>query len=1228
MTDQTNSPRTSALQELAVALDQHRLEQTDGGSRVRAPENAPAHDDALASEDASAAARVRALRRWQWRLPFNPWFMFERRHPLLRRVALAAVAVGGALIVASGFLAWRLSSGPIALDLATPWLTSAIEQNFGNKYRIEVGGTQLERDPQGRTALRLRDLTVRDVDGVLVAVAPKAEVGLSSASVLMARPRAHSFRLVDANVLVRIENDGRVNVFAGGERPLATIAPEGLRPQASVSAPASTFSLQSAVERSAATELAAALAWIDGVGGRTSDGSASVVTGFDGADLTEIGISNGGLTIDDRRRDRQWKYSDISLVLLRPRGGGTALSVSSESQERPWVFNVALTPGRQGNRLLQLQARKVMVDDLLALKSFDMPLRSDTLVSAGIEGEIATDGTPQTLAGTIVAEGGSIRSAIGDSEPSIPITNMEFGLDWDRTRGSLRVPIKLAVGAMRTTLRAEFAAPTQPGTNWVFAAGGGWILLDPLTPDEEGLVLKRVVVRGQIDTESKRVLLDQVDIGTKELGSRDTRDVSFAISGNFDYGDEPRLALGIAGNQMTASSLKRVWPIFAAPKVRDWVLQHIMGGTIDRLEIATNTPLATLQPGGPPIPEDGLSVIITGNGAVLRPVEGLPTIRDAEMNVRITGRTATVTLGKGVVEVSPGRRMAVSGGVFEVPDTHPKSPPARVRFRLEGSAPAAAELLALERLRDFSGTPFDPTTTRGNVSAQIALAMPLRHDLPPGSTRYNIAVDLTNFSAEKMVLGQKVEAAALRVTANNQSYQIRGDVKVNGTPAQIDYRKAATDTEAELRLLASLDEAARARLGLDVGTALVGTLPVKLTGRLGASDKESRFNVEADLTPTKIDGLLPGWVKPSGKPARAAFTLVKDRNATRFDDLLIDGQGILIKGAVELDGNGDLQAASFPVFATSDGDKATVKAERGPDGALRVSMRGDVYDGRNFVKTAMSGPSDPKVKAKHPDLDLDIKISVVAGYHGEALRGLDLRMSRRAGRVRALSLNAKIGRDTPLIGDMRTRVANGRQVIYFETNDAGALFRFTDVYPRMIGGRMWIGMDPPNQDGSAQDGVIQVRDFAIRGETALDRVVSNAPQNQPRAPVDFTQARADFNRVPGKMTIRDGVVRGPTIGATVEGTIDYSRDDVSMRGTLVPLYGLNNMFGQIPIVGLFLGGGSNEGLLGITYEVTGPTSNPRPVVNPLSAVAPGLLRKFFEFRDPNAASSFAEPQMR
>ena len=82
--------------------------------------------------------------------------------------------------------------------------------------------------------------------------------------------------------------------------------------------------------------------------------------------------------------------------------------------------------------------------------------------------------------------------------------------------------------------------------------------------------------------------------------------------------------------------------------------------------------------------------------------------------------------------------------------------------------------------------------------------------------------------------------------------------------------------------------------------------------------------------------------------------------------------------------------------------------------------------------------------------------------------------------------------------------------------------------------------------------------------------------------------RADFTRFPGKMSVRDGVVRGPLVGATVEGNIDYTRDDVHLRGTFVPFYGLNNMFGQIPIVGLFLGGGNKEGLVGINYEAVGP----------------------------------------
>ena len=395
-----------------------------------------------------------------------------------------------------------------------------------------------------------------------------------------------------------------------------------------------------------------------------------------------------------------------------------------------------------------------------------------------------------------------------------------------------------------------------------------------------------------------------------------------------------------------------------------------------------------------------------------------------------------------------------------------------------------------------------------------------------------------------------------------------------------------------------------------------------MTGREG----ECRFAVEADLTPSRIDNLFPGWSKAPGRAGRATFTLVSKPPATRFEDLVVESSGTSVKGTVEVNSAGQILSASFPVFSLSEGDRATLKADRGPDGTLRVTLRGDIYDGRGFVKSSMSGATTARQK-HDKDVDLDVKIGTVLGFHGETLRGLDLRLSRRSGTVTSLALSGKLGRNTPLLGDVRGR-GNTRQLIVLETNDAGAFFRFSDVYPKIVGGAMWVGLDPQSADRAPQEGTLDVRDFVVRGEASLDRVAGTAPQHPGGPPpgVDFSHLRVDFTRSLGRFTIRDGLVKGPSIGATVDGYIDYHRDDVRMRGTFVPLYGLNNMFGQIPIFGIFLGG-SNEGLLGVTYEVVGPPSAPILRVNPISAVAPGLLRKFFEFPSGNAAvpQSYADP---
>jgi hypothetical protein len=1181
----------------------------------------PAHLAAIDGREDRAAAPSRASRF------LGSLRQFLRRHRrLFRRSAIGIAAVFVVLAVGCTALWWRLASGPIQLDMVTPWLASAIEENFGNSHHVEVGGTQIERTENGGTAVRIRDIIVRDADGSVVARAPKAEVRVSGLSLLSGHMRAESLNLVGAEMAMRIETDGGVTIFAGADKhPIATASVpvsaatvlsrqqklQGTaRAAATAATPAAALAtvqateLQSTPPRQARDVFAALLSWIDGIG----------ETGLDGHDLRELGLKNGNLTVDDERTGKHWTFQDISLSVDRPHGGGIEVTVGSDNAARPWALNASITPMRSGSRKVQLEARRVLTSDLFLMARLgDGNVKTDMPLSASISGEIGPDGMPLSLSGRIVADAGSISDA-NDDNGRIAIERAEFKLNWDAGHRVLSVPFQILSGGNRLTSIGQVEAPEEAGSTWSFKIGGGTVVLASGGPAEP-LVLNRIAISGRYDAATRRFVVDEGDLGNTNVG--------VALSGAMDFSSSDlRLRIGVAGTRMPVDSLKRLWPVFVAPKVRDWFNEHLSGGTLERIVIAVNAPFETLKETGPPIPDDGLSIEALATGCVIRPVEGLPPLRDADLGIHIAGRDVIIAVNKATADLPSGRKLALSSGVFEVPDTAPHAPPARVHFKLDGPIPAAAELLRMDRLRDVADAPFDPSAIRGTMSAQVTMGMPLKAELPPGSTNYTITVEATNFAADRMIMGQKVEAALLRASATPQGFQLKGDVKIGGTPASLEYRKARNETDAEVHIQGMLDEASRNSLGLDTGSAIGGSIPIRLSGRVATtSDREGRFAVEADLTPAQIDGLLPGWVKAAGKPARATFTVATKPQSVRIEDLLIEGAGGGVKGTIDFDGSGQLQSAYFPAYGFSDGDRASLKVERAPDGALRVSMRGDVYDGRGFVKSAAGGASTGAAPKRQPaDIDLEMKLGAVVGFNGEALRSVDLKLSRRAGEIRSFGLTAKIGRDAKLTGDLRGR-ANGRQVIDLASDDAGAFFRFTDVYSRMTGGQMSLAMESPSADNLTQQGVLNVHNFAVHDETQLERAVSNGTQRERNA-IQFSGLRVEFNRMPGRVALREGVVRGPMLGGTIDGLVDYTRDEVHMRGTLVPLYGPNNLLGQLPLVGLFLGG-EKEGLVGVTYEVVGRPGNPVLRINPISALAPGLLRKVFEFPATNDDSAGA-----
>src|SRR5258706_5989619 len=420
-----------------------------------------------------------------------------------RWVKRLAVVIGVLMVIFAGCfggLWWRLGSGPINLEVATPWLAAAIEENIGHGNTVEVGGTQIERAGRIRIAVRIRDIIVRDRDHVIVATAPKAEVKLSGSALLMGQLRAESLNLVDAELAVRITPDGYVTVSTGDTaRPLATGVASKRQPGATPTAPgqsaatmpvspvAPSSGAQSRAtatipdNRDTASGLLAGLDWLDSLS----------LTGLDGQNLNEIGLKNGNLIVDDQQRGNKWNFENITLSLRRPSGGGVALSVGEQGRHA-WSLRVAVGAPANGVRSVDIRADKVSTTNiLLALRLKELTYSAELPLSRELKGELGRDGLPTYFRGKISAAAGTI---IDSDTPDYPmgIDSAEMNVEWDSGRRVLVAPFKIISASNRITLLAHLEPPNDAVSDWQLGLRGGPLRHSAIDPDQPPLPFSHI----------------------------------------------------------------------------------------------------------------------------------------------------------------------------------------------------------------------------------------------------------------------------------------------------------------------------------------------------------------------------------------------------------------------------------------------------------------------------------------------------------------------------------------------------------------------------------------------------------------------------------------------------------------------------------------------------------------------------------------------------------------
>lgn len=1140
----------------------------------------------------------------------------SRAARLFTAACLLLIALGGAAAVTLYVL---IATGTVTADIATPYIERALEERIGGGHTVKIGSTSMETVSGGATAVVVHDIRVTGPDGQLVASAPSAEVELEG-SLLSLMPKARRIDLVGAEMTVRIAPSGQLAVATGrGAKaiPATAAGRAGAPAQPLAPQPAPAAAPQQAAQVDPAAPAAtpslpapdfdplkpAFLArWLSDL----------ETAGFDGGALADVGLKDGTVIVENEGAGRRIVFQHISVRLARPAAGGAQLTFTTQSPQGVATAVARIGPARDGARDIEVSIRNVSTRDILhAFVQDQRRFYIDTPLDAALTARLSLDGDLLAAQASLDLGAGAMGSG-EDPQERFVIDRARIAARVDVARRVVVVdPIEAVKGQNVIQLAGEIAIPAKAQEPWPFQAGPRQVVLQGPEMTEPPLVLSKVEVAGRFDPPSRQIIVDQGLLGAPSA--------SFSFTALVDFGVAvPYLKFDGVASPMPVGTVKRFWPVNIAPPARQFAIENVSGGTADGISVAVKLPLDLIGQKQVPLPDDGVRFTISGKGVTVKPVKGLPPITNSSLAIVVTGRTVRISMPDGTAVTPQNRKIAVSDGVMLIPDYFPREPSAQIRVNFNGPADAGIEVLGMEALKGPTGTAFDPSTTRGRLSALLQVNIVFRKVPLPEDLDYSLEASLTEFGVDKVFKGQRLEGATVKAFASPAGIVLRGDGKLAGAPIAFEYEKRKDTADADIRVSATLDDAARGRLGVDI-PGISGPVGVRIVGT--TNNKDTRASIETDLTQARLADIIPGLSKPAGKPLKARFVVNDRGNTVRLDELVMDGSGTLLKGSMELSDSGDLIGANFPTFQLSDGDKAALKAEKAGD-VLKIRITGEVMDARGIMKSLVSAPTGARRSQKTPDVDVEARIGALTGNNGEVLRQFDLSVARRGVETRDFTLTAKAGRDGAVAGEMRTWQGRER-ALQVTSSDAGALLRFLDIYPKVQGGDAWLVVDPPRSDNTPQEGVLHLRDFAIRGEPGLERLSSAARDSSGRienGTAAFEKAQAQFARTTGKIVFKEGAIWGPSVGATFDGTLDFAADRISIRGTFVPAYALNNMFSKLPLIGMFLGGGPNEGLLGVTFEIVGPLSaGPTLRINPMSAVAPGFLRKIFEFRDSSSA---------
>lgn len=1096
-----------------------------------------------------------------------------RRSGKLRRAGhcvLATFAIIGCLLLLVVIAVEALSYSGIGQDRMRAEAERAIEELAGVDVDVSMGQARLALDGMRLVAVEVPDVRLKMADGTEMADVGLMSFGIRLFPLLSGEIRLGNARISDARIVVEHVPEGN-----GSDWTAVLRDPQGLiDPQKVIN---QTF-------------------------GEIRRGFEAVR--LDG--LREIALANVDFILPSGGEVKTIRVLKASLSKTRLGDLRVGATFDVDGRDVELAANASLEQGEK--RISALDATVTMTDPYAGMENVP-PAKASRIGSA----DLVITGHESAQGSELVAKG-----SIGKSTLDLGARGQLVGdivIDARLAGGSNRLDIRQL---MVTTDRSTFdfsggigARPAAAGANPAYR----FELISKesrLAPSESPEPAMNFIARigGTYDIVTRTLSADQIGVKSGQQG-----EVLGRAAVQFLPGKAPGISLSFDVRDMSVAHVKQLWPWFSARNARLWVLQNVFGGRVAEGNVQFNVVPDRLG-NGVPLNAQEVFGKFRLEGARFDIAGRIPPVRDAVGEVEFRGNDVDVSLSSGTVFMPSGRTVAASNGKLKVVKANVSPVIGALDIDVAGSADAVAELASYEPINAMRHVGIVPEELAGDVTGNVKADIPLTHGIDTDTLDWIVALDYEGLSLAKPFDGQQLSEAAGSITVTPDKALISANGKLNGIPAELELVEPLRDKqiERERNVQLVLDDKLR--------NALIPGLSDMLSGKIKVDVEQvdvGKRNIVADLTAARLDLPWVGWSKGPGIPGKVAFTMETKDDQSTLSGFELTGDTFSIKGDVTL-ADGSLQTADFDKVRLNRGDDVAVSVKRSGKG-FAVRVKGDSLDARSLIKQFTADTDTATKSAGSNSVSVNASIGAMTGFNGEKLSNVTVEYSGAGSRVNGLKVNATASSGGQITVSNAARSGGRRMDV--RSADAGAILRFLDVYGRMQGGSLALALEASG-DGPLK-GQVDVRDFWVVDEPRLASIVSSKPAGDDRSlnqavrkdidvsRVQFERGFAQIDKREKYLALENGVLSGPLIGTTFQGVLYDQQGQMNMTGTFMPAYGLNRIFGELPLVGAILGNGRDRGLIGVTYKLSGDANAPKLHVNPLSVIAPGIFRTIFEY---------------